>query len=60
VCITGNGLKTQEAVLGKVGETIPIDPTLASLDAALKSRNIDAQISHRTPRQPASLEPALI
>jgi threonine synthase len=59
ICITGNGLKTQEAVLGKVGETIPIDPTLASLDEALKSRNIDAQISHRPLAAASTKEPAL-
>jgi len=41
ICITGNGLKTQEAVLGKIGETIPIAPSLASLQEALISRNIN-------------------
>ncbi len=41
VCITGNGLKTQEAILGKVGETIPISPSLASLEQALG--NLDKQ-----------------
>jgi threonine synthase len=41
ICITGNGLKTQEAILGKIGETVPILPTLASLQEALQERNID-------------------
>lgn len=35
LCITGNGLKTQEAIMGKIGQTIPIAPTLASLSEAL-------------------------
>ncbi|MDR3710024.1 MAG: threonine synthase [Capsulimonadaceae bacterium] len=35
LCITGNGLKTQEAILGKIGHTIPISPNLASLAEAL-------------------------
>jgi threonine synthase len=37
VCITGNGLKTQEAVVGKIGQTIPINASLASLEQALAS-----------------------
>jgi threonine synthase len=37
ICITGNGLKTQEAILGKVGHTIPINPTLSSLEEALSN-----------------------
>jgi threonine synthase len=41
ICITGNGLKTQEAVLGKIGETIPILPSLSSLQDALASRAIN-------------------
>jgi len=32
VCITGNGLKTQEAVSPSVGEPIRIEPTLASFE----------------------------
>jgi len=39
ICITGNGLKTQEAVMGKIGKTIPIKPSLASLEEALAARN---------------------
>ena len=38
ICITGNGLKTIDAVLGKIGETIPIAPSLASLEEALAER----------------------
>jgi threonine synthase len=41
ICITGNGLKTQEAVMGKIGETIPILPSLASLQEALERHQID-------------------
>jgi threonine synthase len=37
IAITGNGLKTQEAVVGQLGQTIGIQPNLASLDAALKT-----------------------
>jgi threonine synthase len=36
ICITGNGLKTQEAIIGKIGHTVPINPNLASLEEALK------------------------
>jgi threonine synthase len=35
LCITGNGLKTQEAIIGKIGQTIPISANLASLAEAL-------------------------
>ncbi len=38
LCITGNGLKTIDAVLGKIGKTIPIQPSLASLEDALTER----------------------
>ncbi|HEY3333469.1 MAG TPA: threonine synthase [Capsulimonadaceae bacterium] len=40
LCITGNGLKTIEAIAGKIGSTIPISPNLASLEVAL--RELDA------------------
>ena len=33
--ITGGGLKTQEAVAGKIGEPLQIDPNLASFEKAL-------------------------
>lgn len=32
VCITGNGLKTQEAVTGKIGKPIEIEPNMASFE----------------------------
>lgn len=32
VCITGNGLKTQEAVIDKIGNPIKIKPTLSSFE----------------------------
>ncbi len=35
LAITGNGLKTIEAVEDHIGETLPIHPTLDSLEAAL-------------------------
>ena len=38
ICITGNGLKTIDAVLGKIGKTISIQPSLASLEEALADR----------------------
>jgi len=38
ICITGNGLKTIDAVLGTLGKTIPIQPSLASLEEALANR----------------------
>ncbi len=37
IAITGNGLKTQEAVVGRLGQTVGIQPNLASLDAALST-----------------------
>jgi threonine synthase len=30
LCITGNGLKTQEAVIGKIGELMVIEPRLSA------------------------------
>lgn len=36
VCITGNGLKTQEAVTEKIGKPIKIKPNLASFEERLK------------------------
>lgn len=36
VCITGNGLKTQEAVKDRIGKPIRIKPTLASFEQAIK------------------------
>jgi threonine synthase len=37
MAITGNGLKTQEVVVGRLGQAATIEPNLASLDAALRS-----------------------
>jgi threonine synthase len=37
VCITGNGLKTQEAVTSRIGEPIRIKPTLASFEERLRA-----------------------
>ncbi len=48
LCITGNGLKTIDAVLGKTTQTIPIAPTLASLEEALAAR------AHSVPTQAAA------
>jgi hypothetical protein len=39
ICITGNGMKTIDAVVGKIGETIPITASLASLEQALTSQS---------------------
>lgn len=42
VYITGNGLKTQEAVQGDVGEPLTIEPKLDSFERALeRSRTLD-------------------
>ncbi len=36
VCITGNGLKTQEPLTGKIGEFIKIKPNMDSFEKILK------------------------
>ncbi len=36
ICITGNGLKTQEAVTGKIGKPIKIKPNIASFEENVK------------------------
>lgn len=38
VCITGNGLKTQEPIVNRVGEPVRIQPNLASFESTLGSR----------------------
>lgn len=38
VCITGNGLKTQEAVGGKIGKPVKIKPSLSSFEENLTRR----------------------
>ncbi len=40
IAITGNGLKTLEAVTGQLGEPTYIQPKLASLDAALQTEKL--------------------
>lgn len=40
ICITGNGMKVVDALIGKAGETIPISASLASLEQALAERNL--------------------
>lgn len=40
IAITGNGLKTQEVVVGQLGQTVSIQPNLASLDAALHTERL--------------------
>ena len=37
IAITGNGLKTQEAIAGELGRPTYIQANLASLDTALKA-----------------------
>ncbi|MDX1763084.1 MAG: threonine synthase [bacterium] len=38
VCITGNGLKTQEAIAGQLGQHAVIDPKLSSFEALLSKK----------------------
>jgi len=38
ICITGNGLKTQEAVSQKIGKPLKIKPSLDAFEQALKER----------------------
>ncbi|MFO0951292.1 MAG: threonine synthase [Isosphaeraceae bacterium] len=38
LCITGNGLKTQEALLGKIARPAVIRPTLAAFEALIESQ----------------------
>ena len=40
IAITGNGLKTQEVVVGQLGHTVAIQPNLAALDAALRTEDL--------------------
>jgi threonine synthase len=37
ICITGNGLKTQEAVIERIGKPIKIKPNIASFEANVRS-----------------------
>jgi len=45
LAITGNGLKTQEAVAGELGRPTYIQPNLASLDTALKAEKLIAAVN---------------
>ena len=38
ICITGNGLKTQEPLMGRLGQAARIRPTLASFETTLASQ----------------------
>lgn len=38
ICITGNGLKTQEAISGKIGKPLKIKPTMASFEENFNGR----------------------
>ncbi len=44
IAITGNGLKTQEVVVGQLGQPVQIEANLASLDAALKTEKLLASV----------------
>ena len=46
VCITGNGLKTQEPLMDKLGQTVRIKPTLASFET-----NLGEQIAGGSPKK---------
>jgi len=39
LCITGNGLKTQEALLGKIARPVVIKPTLAEFEALVEAHS---------------------
>lgn len=47
VCITGNGLKTQEPLTGRLGEAARIKPTLASFEAELAGQLAGEPTRHR-------------
>jgi threonine synthase len=46
LAITGNGLKTQEAVAGELGRPTYIQANLTSLDTALKAEKLIAAVTH--------------
>lgn len=53
LAITGNGLKTQEAVFNALAPTVSIKPTLKSFDQAIAERpGLGADLASRTPRTP--------
>jgi len=43
VCITGNGLKTQEPLMSRLGKAVQIKPTLASFESELASQLAEAR-----------------
>lgn len=57
LCITGNGLKTQEALAGRIARPVVIPPELASFEAIVGAagRTVDA---FETPTIPAAPAPA--
>ena len=44
ICITGNGLKTQEPLMGRVGEAVHIKPTVASFESTLATQLADVRV----------------
>ncbi len=44
LCITGNGLKTQEALEGKVGEPVHINAKLEEVDKLLESNPVNGEV----------------
>jgi threonine synthase len=47
VCITGNGLKTQEPLMNRLGQAARIRPTLASFESELASQLADATVRQK-------------
>lgn len=43
LCITGNGLKTQEALIGKIAQPVVIKPSLAEFEALIGSHELTRQ-----------------
>jgi len=46
ICITGNGLKTQEPLANRLGQAVRIKPSLASFES-----NLAEQLSHLSPKR---------
>ena len=44
ICITGNGLKTQDAVVGQLEQPILINPSLAEFDESQSARQVAAAV----------------
>ena len=44
ICVTGNGLKTQEPLANRLGSVTHIDPTLMSFESELGSKLQDATV----------------